>query len=46
MFSKQDRKKPLPQTRPDYYEQLRQAQQSLMDHNAKISQLAGASGCN
>jgi len=31
--------KPLPQTRPDYYEQLRQAQQSLMDHNAKISQL-------
>src|SRR6187401_3681740 len=25
--------KPLPQTRPDYYEQLRQAQQSLMDHN-------------
>src|SRR6188474_3834963 len=31
--------KVLPQTRPDYYEQLRQAQQSLMDHNAKISQL-------
>jgi len=31
--------KPLPQARPDYYEQLRQAQQSLMDHNAKISQL-------
>ena len=31
--------KPLPQTRPDYYEQLRQAQQSLMDHNVKISQL-------
>ena len=31
--------KPLPQTRPDYYEQLRQAQQSLMDHNAKINQL-------
>jgi len=31
--------KSLPQTRPDYYEQLRQAQQSLMDHNAKISQL-------
>lgn len=31
--------KPLPQTRTDYYEQLRQAQQSLMDHNAKISQL-------
>ena len=31
--------KPLPPTRPDYYEQLRQAQQSLMDHNAKISQL-------
>ena len=29
----------LPQTRPDYYEQLRQAQQSLQDHNAKISQL-------
>lgn len=31
--------KPLPQTRTDYYEQLRQAQQSLLDHNAKISQL-------
>jgi chromosome segregation ATPase len=31
--------KPLPVARPDYYEQLRQAQQSLMDHNAKISQL-------
>jgi chromosome segregation ATPase len=31
--------KPLPQTRTDYYEQLRQAQQSLIDHNAKISQL-------
>src|SRR5204863_8587257 len=31
--------KSLPQARPDYYEQLRQAQQSLMDHNAKISQL-------
>ena len=31
--------KPLPQTKTDYYEQLRQAQQSLMDHNAKISQL-------
>src|SRR5436190_4496043 len=31
--------KPLLQTRPDYYEQLRQAQQSLMDHNAKINQL-------
>ena len=31
--------KPLPATRTDYYEQLRQAQQSLMDHNAKISQL-------
>ena len=34
--------KPLQQqthTRTDYYEQLRQAQQSLMDHNAKISQL-------
>ena len=33
--------KPLPPThaRTDYYEQLRQAQQSLMDHNAKISQL-------
>ena len=30
--------KPL-QTKTDYYEQLRQAQQSLMDHNAKISQL-------
>lgn len=27
------------QTKTDYYEQLRQAQQSLMDHNAKISQL-------
>ena len=31
--------KSLPHTRPDYYEQLRQAQQSLMDHNAIISQL-------
>jgi len=31
--------KPLPQTKTDYYEQLRQAQQSLMDHNSKISQL-------
>ena len=31
--------KPLPMTRPDYYEQLRQTQQSLMDHNAKISML-------
>jgi len=31
--------KPVVQTKSDYYEQLRQAQQSLMDHNAKISQL-------
>ena len=31
--------KPVAQSRPDYYEQLRQAQQSLMDHNSKISQL-------
>src|SRR6185436_5452905 len=31
--------KPVLETRTDYYEQLRQAQQSLMDHNAKISQL-------
>lgn len=31
--------KPAVQTKTDYYEQLRQAQQSLMDHNAKISQL-------
>jgi len=31
--------KPVVQTRTDYYEQLRQAQQSLMDHNVKISQL-------
>ena len=31
--------KPVLETRADYYEQLRQAQQSLMDHNAKISQL-------
>jgi len=31
--------KPVVQTKTDYYEQLRQAQQSLMDHNAKISQL-------
>jgi chromosome segregation ATPase len=31
--------KPSVQTRTDYYEQLRQAQQSLLDHNAKISQL-------
>ena len=31
--------KPAVQTRTDYYEQLRQAQQSLLDHNAKISQL-------
>ena len=31
--------KPVVQAKTDYYEQLRQAQQSLMDHNAKISQL-------
>ena len=31
--------KPVLGARTDYYEQLRQAQQSLMDHNAKISQL-------
>jgi chromosome segregation ATPase len=31
--------KTIPQTKSDYYEQLRQAQQSLMDHNSKISQL-------
>ena len=31
--------KPAVQTKTDYYEQLRQAQQSLMDHNTKISQL-------
>jgi len=31
--------KPVVQGKTDYYEQLRQAQQSLMDHNAKISQL-------
>jgi chromosome segregation ATPase len=31
--------KPVVQTKNDYYEQLRQAQQSLIDHNAKISQL-------
>ena len=31
--------KPVVQTKTDYYDQLRQAQQSLMDHNAKISQL-------
>ena len=31
--------KPVAHGRPDYYEQLRQAQQSLLDHNAKISQL-------
>jgi len=31
--------KPVLETRADYYEQLRQAQESLMDHNAKISQL-------
>jgi chromosome segregation ATPase len=31
--------KPVVQTKTDYYEQLRQAQQSLIDHNAKISQL-------
>jgi DNA repair exonuclease SbcCD ATPase subunit len=31
--------KPVLETRADYYEQLRQAQQSLMDHNAKISRL-------
>ncbi len=31
--------KSLPQTKTDYYEQLRQAQQSLLDHNSKISQL-------
>ena len=31
--------KPVVQTKTDYYEQLRQAQQSLLDHNAKISQL-------
>jgi chromosome segregation ATPase len=31
--------KPVVQTKTDYYEQLRQAQQSLMDHNAKINQL-------
>lgn len=29
----------IPQTKSDYFEQLRQAQQSLMDHNSKISQL-------
>jgi chromosome segregation ATPase len=31
--------KPVIQTKTDYYEQLRQAQQSLLDHNTKISQL-------
>ena len=31
--------KPVVQPRTDYYEQLRQAQQSLMEHNMKISQL-------
>lgn len=31
--------KPVVQTKTDYYEQLRQAQQSLLDHNTKISQL-------
>ena len=31
--------KPVVQTKTDYYDQLRQAQQSLMDHNSKISQL-------
>jgi len=31
--------KPVVHAKTDYYEQLRQAQQSLMDHNAKISQL-------
>ena len=31
--------KPVLETRAGYYEQLRQAQQSLMDHNTKISQL-------
>jgi len=31
--------KPVVQGKTDYYEQLRQAQQSLMDHNAKISKL-------
>lgn len=31
--------KPGLQTKTDYYEQLRQAQESLIDHNAKISQL-------
>lgn len=30
---------PLSGHRPDYYEQLRQAQQSLIDHNEKISKL-------
>jgi len=35
----QESKTDKPQTRTDYYEQLRQAQQSLLDHNAKISQL-------
>lgn len=31
--------KPGSGARPDYYEQLRQAQQSLIEHNEKISQL-------
>jgi chromosome segregation ATPase len=31
--------KPNSGARPDYYEQLRQAQQSLIEHNEKISQL-------
>jgi len=30
---------PLSPARPDYYEQLRQAQQSLLEHNEKISRL-------
>jgi chromosome segregation ATPase len=34
-----DAAKPLPVPRPDYYEQLRQAQQSLEEHNEKISKL-------
>jgi len=39
VLSSKIEKPSLPQTKTDYYEQLRQAQQSLMDHNAKISQL-------
>lgn len=31
--------KPVAQTKTDYYEQLRQAQQSLLEHNMKISLL-------